>query len=118
MASFDYAKTQATAERLINRFGHVGAIKRTTQSGPAYDPILTTASHPCSLVVLDIALDKIDGTLIEASDKMAYVSTEGLTINITTADRIEVGGVEHAIKVVRPLNPAGTIVYWEVVFSA
>lgn len=118
MTAFDYAKTQVAADRLIKRFGQVGAIKRTTTSGPAYDPTLTTTSHACTLVVLDIALDKIDGTLIEATDRMAYVSTEGLAINITTADRIEVGGVEHAIKMVRPLNPAGTVVYWEVVFAA
>ena len=118
MATFDYAEVRDVAEELIAEFGQAGSIKRTTASGPAYDPVMTTASHACSLVVLDIALDKIDGTLIEATDRMAYVSTAGLAINITTADRIEVGGVEHAIKVVRPLNPAGTVVYWEVVFSA
>lgn len=118
MATFDYAEVRDVAEELIAEFGQAGSIKRTTASGPAYDPTLTTTSHACTLVVLDIALDKIDGTLIEATDRMAYVSTEGLAINITTADRIEVGGVEHAIKMVRPLNPAGTVVYWEVVFAA
>lgn len=118
MTAFNYAKPQATADRLIKRFGQVGAIKRTTASGPAYDPVMTTTSHACSLVVLDIALDKIDGSMMEATDRMAYVSTAGLSIDITTADRIAVGGVEHAIKVVRPLSPAGTVVCWEVVFSA
>ncbi|MDO6966980.1 hypothetical protein [Rhizobium alvei] len=119
--AFDYAKSRATAERLIGRFGQAGAIKRTTDSGPAYgpayDPTVTTTNYACTLVVIDIALDKIDGTLIEATDKMAYVSTSGLAIDITTADFIEVGGVEHAIKIVRPLNPAGTVVLWEVVFT-
>lgn len=118
MATVDYAGVAVEVAAAIAEVGQVGAIKRTTASGPAYDPTLTTVSYTCTLVVMDIAFDKIDGTLIEATDRMAYVSTEGLAINITTADRIEVGGVEHAIKVVRPLNPAGTVVYWEVVFSA
>lgn len=118
MATFHYVEMQETAAELIEKFGQVGAIKRTTASGLDYDPTMTTTSHACMLVVIDIALDKIDGTLIESTDRMAYVSTAGLSIDITTADRIEIGGVEHAIKIVRPLSPAGTVVYWEVVFTA
>lgn len=118
MATFDYGRSRAVAERLIAKFGTTGAIRRSTTSGPDYDPEITETDYACTLVTLEIDLSKVDGTLIQASDRMAYVSTAGLSIDLSTADEIVVEGKAHAIKVVRPLNPAGLTVYWEVIFVA
>lgn len=118
MADNFYARMQATAQRLISKRGQQGTVTRIVSSGPAYDPVQTPEPHPCTLVVLDIDLSKVDGTLVEATDKMAYVSVVGLPIEITTADRITIGAKEHAIKIVRPLSPAGVTVYYELIIAA
>lgn len=116
MTAFDYTRPKATADRMIERFGMTAAIRRQTLGGPSYDPSVTVTDHTCTLVVLDIDLSKVDGTLIELADKMAYVSTAGLSIEPTTADKIVVSGKEYAIKNVKPLAPAGVTVYWEIIF--
>lgn len=114
MAQFDYARPRATADRLIKRYGQTGAIRRTTTSGPAYDPETVTTDHPCQLAVMQYTDDKIDGTLIMRGDKLAYLSTAGLSIEPSTADNVVIGGEEHAIVNVKPLSPAGLVVFWEV----
>lgn len=117
MANPIYARLQGTAQRLIGKYGQAAAIRRTENSGPPYDPVQTTTDHACTLVVMEIDLSKIDGTVIQVSDRMAYVSTDGLTIEPTTADHVVLAGTAHAIKLVKPLNPAGNIMFWEVYFA-
>ncbi|MCD1266067.1 hypothetical protein B5M44_19150 [Shinella sumterensis] len=108
-----YPKLQQTAARLIAKFGQAGAIRRTTTSGPAYDPETVTTDHACQLAVMQYTDDKIDGTLIMRGDKLVYLSTAGLSIEPSTADKVVIGGEEHAIVNVKPLSPAGLVVFWE-----
>ena len=112
-----YDEMQAMAAELIAEFGQAAAIRRIENSGPPYDPVQTTTDHACTLVVMEIDLSKIDATVIQMSDRMAYVSTDGLTIEPTTADQVVLDGTAHAIKMVKPSNPAGTITHWEVYFA-
>lgn len=114
MASFDYARIRATAARLIAKFGQAGAIRRATTSGPAYDPETVTTDHACQLAVMQYTDDKIDGTLIMRGDKLTYLSTAGLSIEPSTADKLMIGGEEHAIVNVKPLSPAGLVVFYEI----
>lgn len=109
-----YPKLRQTASRLIGKFGQAGAIRRTTASGAAYDPETVITDHACQLAVLQYNDDKIDGTLIMRGDKLIYLSTAGLTIEPSTADKLVIGGEEHAIVNVKPLSPAGLVVFWEV----
>lgn len=114
MASFDYAHIRATAARLIAKFGQAGAIRRTTTSGSSYDPETVTTDHACQLAVMQYTDDKIDGTLIMRGDKLVYLSTAGLSIEPSTADKVVIGGEEHAIVNVKPLSPAGLVVFYEI----
>lgn len=114
MATFNYAEMRAVAEELIAEFGQAGAIRRTATSGPAYDPETVTTDHACQLAVMEYTDDKIDGTLIMRGDKLVYLSTAGLSIEPSTADKVMIGGEEHAIINVKPLSPAGLIVFWEI----
>jgi hypothetical protein len=109
-----YARLRQTAERLISKFGQGGAIRRATMSGPAYDPETVTTDHACQLAVMQYTDDKIDGTLIVRGDKLVYLSTAGLSIEPSTADKLVIGGEEHAIVNTKPLSPAGLIVFWEI----
>lgn len=118
MATFDYAKSRATAERLIAKFGTAGAIRRSVKTGPDYDPDITDTDYTCTLVTLEIDMSKIDGTLIQKGDRMVYVSTQGLPIEIAESDRIVVAEKEHVIKQCRPLSPAGLTVYYELIIAS
>lgn len=112
-ATFDYARTRATAERLIARFGQTGALRRTTSDADPFNPSQTTADHACTFAVLDYAKSMVDGTLIKQTDQMVYLSTSGLAITPETTDRLVVGGSPLTIVNVKPLSPAGTVLMWE-----
>lgn len=113
MAGFDYTRSRGTAVKLIKKFGQRGAIRRTTLSGPPYDPVETDFDHPCTLVDLDVEERNIDGTLVLRGDRTVYLSNEGLTIEPLRTDKVVIGGNPHTIVDVKPLQPGGMIVFWE-----
>jgi len=114
MATFDYVPLQATARRLIAKFGQTGTVTRLVNSGASYDPTQTPMTFSCQLVVLEYEDSKIDGTMIKRSDKMIYVSIAGLAAGLEQSDKIAIGTDEYSIERLKPLNPAGTVLYWEV----
>ena len=114
MASFDYGRSRAVAERLIAKFGTTGAIRRTVTSGPDYDPEITETDYPCTLVTLEYDDAKVDGTLIRKTDKLIYVSTAGLGITLAESDKAIAAGEVYAIENLKPLSPTGIVVFWEV----
>lgn len=112
--SFDYATSKATADRLIARFGQSAALLRPVKSGPAYNPTEGEPErHACTVAVLEYTSREIDGTRILATDKKVYLAVGSLTITPGADDALEIGGVKHRIIGVKPLNPAGTVVYYE-----
>ena len=113
MAAFDYSRAKATAERLIARYGKAGAIRRTASSGDAWNPTQTDTDHDCTLVVLDYSLRERESTLIGATDRRVLISTDGLTITPTNADKLVIGSTVHEIVRIMPLEPGPTIVLWE-----
>jgi hypothetical protein len=124
MTAFNYTRTRSTAERLIERFGQTGALRRTTSDNDPFNPTQTTTDHACTFAILDYAKSVVDGTLIRQTDQMVYLSTKGLAIAPETTDRLVVGGTWQAsprklngtaltIVNVKPLSPAGTVVFWE-----
>lgn len=127
MTAFDYTRTRATAERLIARFGQTGALRRMVDDGDVFNPTQTQTpvDYACTFAVLDYAKKDIDGTLIRQTDQMAYLSTAGLAISPETTDRLMVGGAwsgspatyvggsPMTVVNVKPLSPAGTVVFWE-----
>lgn len=116
MQSFDYARSRSSADRLIERFGQAGAIRRTgAATGDAWNPTPSApADHPCTLVVDDYEAGEIDGSLIRQTDRKVLVSAEGLGIEPTAADRLVIGGSAMEIVNVRPLSPGGVVVLFEI----
>lgn len=118
MTAFDYSRPQATAERLIARFGKAGAIRRTVtdddNSTPwdASDDSETTTDYACTLVVLDYSLRERETTLIAADDRRVLISTDGLTITPTAADLLVVNSTAREIVRLDPLEPGDTVVLW------
>lgn len=112
MSKFDYDRSAATADRLIDKFGQQGTITRMENIGQPWKPVQSKVNYPCRLVVLSYTAKDIDGTLIKAGDKKVYVSAIGLKIEPKTTDKLVINGKENTIISVDQLNPAGTPVYY------
>lgn len=114
MATFNYARAVQTASRLIALFGADATLLRASTSGPAYDPVTTETEHACVAVALTYSLLERATTLVQEGDRRILISTAGLTITPTTADRLTFGGVTYSLQSVDPLSPASTVLLWEV----
>lgn len=124
MAGFNYAKSQATAARLIRKFGQAGAIRRTTMTGgDLWNPTPETNDYPCILVVTEYTLGERESSLIGTSDKKVLISTEGVSVPAyadapdsenapTERDQIVIKGRVHEVVRVDPLEPGSTVVMW------
>lgn len=110
----DYAEDRADADELIDEFGQDGKLRRETKTGSSYSPTITTTDYDCTFVVLDYRNREIDGTRILSTDKKALLKAGSLAITPTTADKLVIGGVAHAIMNVAPLSPGGTVVLYEI----
>lgn len=114
MASFDYAKSKVTADRLIARFGQTGKIRRPSKTGPAYDPTEGSPNDKaCKFVVLEYENREVDGSRVLQTDKKVLLAAGGLAFAPALSDRLLIGGVEHSLINVKPLSPAGSVVFYE-----
>jgi hypothetical protein len=127
MATFNYARSINTADRLIKKFGQLGAIRRTIAGGgPSRNPGPATFEfYRVSLAVLEYDVREVDGTNILSTDKQVYVSVKGFSLVIEPSkDAVVLGGtwvaaqyqggqVMTIIPPVKQLNPAGINVFWE-----
>lgn len=119
MSAFDYAKTKATADRLLTRFG--AAVTITTPAAAVYDPATgeTTAPAPsvqtASAVEEAYKLFEIDGTLVRAGDKRLLVSpktTSGAPLAVPPpGSTVPWSGQTWRVQEAQPFAPAGEVVY-------
>lgn len=97
MANPIYARLQATAQRLIAKYGQSATVKRITPPDPVYggDPVVTT--YPATLVPMAYESRYIDGTVIQTGDMQIYISSVGLAIEPTVGDVVTANGADYAI---------------------
>jgi hypothetical protein len=125
MAGFNYAKSQATADRLIQRFGQVGAIRRAAPSSSKLgDPAPVYTYHRIKLAIVEFDKEEVNGTSILSTDKKALVSALGFDLDVDpSTDVLITGGTwigttyvgGSALTIVPPVNklsPAGVNVLW------
>lgn len=128
MSKFDYNRPQATANRLIGRYGQTGAIPRTVITPPPNDwtpGTETTTYHAVTLAVLPIDEKRIDGTLILSGDKQVLIALDGLAITPAVGDvvmfngsfsaGVYTGGEAWTIAKLDTLAPAGVTVLFDAV---
>lgn len=112
MATFDYAQSILDANELIAEFGATVTLRRSTNTGPAWDPQVSNVDHSAVMAVVAYSDNAIDGTNIRATDRQGLMSVGSLIIEPTIADKVIVDGKEMEIVNVDPLDPAGTVVMW------
>lgn len=120
--TFDYAKTAASAERMLKKYGAAGTISRAGAEGSP-DP-LTGVPQPSFETVQDIVgvvfpIDSklVDGTTVLATDETAYISTVGVWKPRST-DVLAINDQTYTVMDVKWLAPAGVAVLGELIVRA
>lgn len=108
MTAFDYARSQQTAKRLLDRFGKVGKIRATGQ------PDVNV-----KMAVMNYDIRQIDGTRVTVADRRIYVSPIDETgAQVTSipvgAKLINAAGVPYVVIGPSPFEPADVTVYFDV----
>jgi hypothetical protein len=125
MSTFNYAKTKATVERMLAKYGQ--AITLTHHSLGAYDPATGTATDTTSTQAAKGAIfewgqqgstpsfgkSMIPSSSIVAGDKQLFLSPTNITVPEVNDNITDVNGVMYLIKMVKTLAPAGTVVLIE-----
>jgi hypothetical protein len=108
--SFDYARSAATAYRLLGRFGQT--VTRKDVVTGAHDPAtgtatqtITSSSRIGAQMPLNDGQTTIAGTVIEARSAQLYLDAQG---EVKATDRYVIGTVEYTVKSFETVKPAGT----------
>jgi len=116
MAFFDYAKTAAMAQRLLDRFGHGNRIAIEREVGGSQDPVTgetvagTRQMFLVSGVVENYDVKEIDGTRILTNDRKLIIDG---TVEVLMTDKIIIDGEPLGVIVnIAPAAPAGKAVIY------
>jgi hypothetical protein len=107
MANPIYSRIQATAKRLIEKYGQTGAIKRITPPDPVLGGDGTETVYPGTLVPMTYDQRYINGTTILTTDRQIYVSSVGLAVVPQVGDTVSAGGLDYHIINIDPNNYDG-----------
>ncbi|MBZ5761583.1 hypothetical protein LAV84_18285 [Rhizobium sp. VS19-DR104.2] len=107
MANPLYARLQTTADRLIKKYGQVGAIKRSIPPDPVLGGDAEPQTFPAKLVPMTYDQRFVNGTSILSTDRQVYISSVGLSIIPTDGDIVSAGGVDYLIIAGDPNNYDG-----------
>lgn len=97
MANPLYARLQATAQRLIAKFGQAGMVTRETAPDPVYGGEPAPAVYPATLVPMAYEARYIDGTVIKTGDMQIYIASVGLPIVPGPGDIVSVNGADYLV---------------------
>lgn len=97
MANPLYARLQATAARLVAKFGQTGTVTREIQPDPMVGGDPTPDPHPAILVPMSYSARDIDGTVIKTGDMQIYISAAGLAITPGPGDYATANGKTYRI---------------------
>lgn len=114
--TFAYAKSAATALRLLTKFGQAVTLRK--QTAGAYDPATGTAAITTSDTTGNAAVLEFSngeryqaGTTIQEGDKKALLNA--IAVTPAPNDLLIVGSATWTILSIKTLAPAGTVVLYE-----
>jgi hypothetical protein len=114
--AFDYAALRdETAEPLIREFGKPGTLWIPgVPTGPGYNPQPDDPqSQPVTVVQTEFKKEDNRGTVVQETDVMFLVSTEGVTADPKMADRLQVGSITFEVVRIDPLAPGPETMLWK-----
>ncbi len=117
MPGFDYARMQATASRLLERFsqGVVTITKPGTSTpGPnAWDPPVTSdpVVYTLNATVTGVSKQFVDGTTVLATDLEVTAAVFGAELD--PADQLAIDGQTVVVVETMRIPAAGTLVAWK-----
>ncbi len=118
--TFDYTKSAATAERLLQKFGQDVTLSRPSTSAPTYDPAtgVSTPAAPATYAgrgaVFDYKQTDVNQTLVQAGDQRLYLSPASPMVEPATSDTVTLAnGKTYSIVRGGEVNPAGTVVLYD-----
>lgn len=121
--AFDYSRMQATAQRLIKRFGKTSICTLNepgAKTGPSFNPTMgSPTTHPVSAVQLSYSKMDVDGTRILSTDKKFYIAYVDMDNQPSTDWTLSVKSKGDAAPVVykiiniMPLEPGDLVLLWE-----
>lgn len=115
---YDYAKTAASALKLIDRFGAPCVLTRQGQGQGDYNPSTGTydpapdETQDAFAAVFPYPQKLIDGTTVMQGDQQVYVAAN-LTWAPRATDVLTWQGVDYTVVSVKNLAPAGESVLFE-----
>jgi hypothetical protein len=115
--SFDYTSLKTgVAEKLIKEFGDSGYLLMPGESvGEDWESNLDNdVECPIQAVRTAFKTDNNQGTLVEKTDVMFLVSTEGVTQDPEMAQKIVVDCKEFQVVRIDPLRPGPVTMLWKV----
>lgn len=115
--AFDYIESRADADELIEEFGTVVSIRRTTNSGPAWEPTQATADYATFGARIAFTWKQLQGGNVLATDQrwlLAAGPLVALGVEPAAADQLVVSGVVvGTIAPLDPLKPADVAVLFD-----
>lgn len=117
--SFDYAALRTNADALIDNFGLDVVLRRSVNSGTAWEPTRQDTEYSTKAVLERYSQREVDGQNILRTDRKAIVAAGPLGLIVpTTADKLVIGGAAYSIMQVDPVAPAGVSVIYEMQLRA
>jgi hypothetical protein len=102
-----YARLQATAHRMIEKYGQQGTVTRFSAPDPIEGGEPQPFDYAATLVPMTYDQRYIDGTNITTADRQIYVSSVGLAIEPAPGDIVTAGGKTYHIIAGDPNNYDG-----------
>lgn len=113
--AFNYAASKATAERLIANFGReVPLTSLGLNSGSAWAPTYAAETTTNVTVVEIEAEEQPEGVSLDTARRRRLLISPSAGVTPMQGDKILLDGVSHKIGLIEPLNPGGTVLFWEV----
>lgn len=114
--AFDYADLRDnTVIPAIEEYGKDGELSVNTPptgAEPYESQIGEPVLHPVRVLQTSFKKSTNNGTLIVKGDVLYMVSTKGVTIDPSLANRIIVGGVTYQVVRIDPLETGPVILFW------
>lgn len=111
----DWNAIRSEIATALGDVGFTAQVRRVSRAaGPnAWTPgSPTTTDTPVKVISGTFQFGQIDGTLIRSTDRK--ITVEAGQIAPTPEDKLVIGGVEHEIVAVMPLDPGGVALLYEI----